>query len=65
MMNRGAVQRLIQVAHEHDVYVSTGGWIEYVLTQVRPNGLWLEPGLHAWDRPAWARGTMGTPRQSA
>ncbi|KAL2172335.1 hypothetical protein VTG60DRAFT_6174 [Thermothelomyces hinnuleus] len=27
------LRELIDLAHEHGVYVSTGGWIEYVLTQ--------------------------------
>src|SRR5262249_43427431 len=29
----GAVKELIEVCHRHDVLVSTGGFIEYVLTQ--------------------------------
>ena len=35
-MNRQAVVELIQECHLHNVYVSTGGWLEYVLTQVSP-----------------------------
>lgn len=31
LMPREKVAELIEVAHRHDVYVSTGGWIEYVL----------------------------------
>ena len=33
LMPRGALQRIIAVCHDHDVLVSTGGFIEYVLTQ--------------------------------
>src|SRR5690242_3127969 len=33
LMPRTAVRELIDLAHEHDVIVSTGGFIEYVLTQ--------------------------------
>jgi phosphosulfolactate synthase (CoM biosynthesis protein A) len=33
LMPRGAVKALIDLCHEHDVLVSTGGFIEYVLTQ--------------------------------
>ena len=33
LMPRVAVRELIDMAHEHDVLVSTGGFIEYVLTQ--------------------------------
>jgi phosphosulfolactate synthase (CoM biosynthesis protein A) len=33
LMPRGAVERLIEICHAHDVQVSTGGFIEYVLTQ--------------------------------
>lgn len=32
-MRREAVQGLIDAAHEAGAYVSTGGWIEYVLRQ--------------------------------
>ncbi len=31
LMPRARVKDLIALAHRHDVYVSTGGWIEYVL----------------------------------
>jgi phosphosulfolactate synthase (CoM biosynthesis protein A) len=31
LMPRDKVKELIELAHRHDVYVSTGGWIEYVL----------------------------------
>jgi phosphosulfolactate synthase (CoM biosynthesis protein A) len=31
LMPRDKVKELIDLAHSHDVYVSTGGWIEYVL----------------------------------
>ena len=34
VMNKSAVEGLIETAHNAGVYVSTGGWIEYVLTQV-------------------------------
>ncbi|KAF4854416.1 Protein HEAT-STRESS-ASSOCIATED 32 [Colletotrichum siamense] len=30
------LKELIDLAHQHDVYVSTGGWIEHVLTQSAP-----------------------------
>jgi phosphosulfolactate synthase (CoM biosynthesis protein A) len=33
LMPRGAVRRLIELCHEHEVLVSTGGFIEYVLGQ--------------------------------
>ena len=31
--SRSSLRQLIEIAHEHGVYVSTGGWIEHVLTQ--------------------------------
>ena len=36
LMPRQAVRDLIETAHRHDVLVSTGGFIEYVLTQGAP-----------------------------
>ena len=33
LMPRQALQELIDLCHQHQVLVSTGGWIEYVLTQ--------------------------------
>ncbi len=33
LMPRAALRELIEIAHRHDVLVSTGGFIEYVLTQ--------------------------------
>lgn len=33
LMSREKLKELIALAHRHDVYVSTGGWIEYVLRQ--------------------------------
>jgi phosphosulfolactate synthase (CoM biosynthesis protein A) len=33
LMRRGVVRRLIEICHQHQVQVSTGGFIEYVLTQ--------------------------------
>ncbi|QYJ15531.1 Phosphosulfolactate synthase [Rubrobacter xylanophilus DSM 9941] len=33
LMPEGALREIIELAHEHDVMVSTGGFIEYVLTQ--------------------------------
>src|SRR5207244_13550877 len=33
LMPRGAVRRLIEICHAHQVLVSTGGFIEYVLGQ--------------------------------
>jgi len=33
LMPRKIVKELIEIAHRHDVMVSTGGFIEYVLTQ--------------------------------
>ncbi|KAL8295971.1 hypothetical protein RB600_001455 [Gaeumannomyces tritici] len=32
----GKLRELIELAHEHGVYVSTGGWAEHVLTQSDP-----------------------------
>lgn len=31
------LRELIDTAHEHGVYVSTGGWLEHVLTQGSDN----------------------------
>src|SRR5437899_3561860 len=33
LMPETALRELIEIAHEHDVLVSTGGFIEHVLTQ--------------------------------
>lgn len=33
MMPEMAVRELVDLAHQHDVYVSTGGWMEHILTQ--------------------------------
>src|SRR5436189_1953203 len=33
LMPRQVVQQLIEICHRHDVRVSTGGFMEYVLTQ--------------------------------
>ncbi len=33
LMPRERVKELLDVCHQHDVLVSTGGWMEYVLTQ--------------------------------
>src|SRR4051812_35709757 len=33
LMPRSVVRQLIELCHQHDVRVSTGGFIEYVLTQ--------------------------------
>ncbi len=33
LMSRGALGALLDLAHDHDVLVSTGGFMEYVLTQ--------------------------------
>lgn len=33
MMPEKAVRELVDLAHQYDVYVSTGGWVEHVLTQ--------------------------------
>ncbi|KAK5461363.1 hypothetical protein LTS15_003426 [Exophiala xenobiotica] len=33
MMPESAVRELVDLAHQYDVYVSTGGWIEHILTQ--------------------------------
>lgn len=35
VLARASLQALISAAHEYDVYVSTGGWIEHVLARVR------------------------------
>ncbi|KAF8422983.1 putative sulfonate biosynthesis enzyme [Tirmania nivea] len=39
LMPESRVRELIDLAHEHDVYVSTGGWIEHILTQ--PNSSYV------------------------
>ncbi|KAF8459752.1 sulfonate biosynthesis enzyme [Kalaharituber pfeilii] len=36
LMPESRVRELIDIAHKHDVYVSTGGWMEYILTQPDP-----------------------------
>lgn len=33
LMPEKALKEMIELAHSHDVYVSTGGWMEHVLTQ--------------------------------
>ncbi|HXS21218.1 MAG TPA: phosphosulfolactate synthase [Steroidobacteraceae bacterium] len=33
LLPRSVLERMIALAHQHQVYVSTGGWIEYVLRQ--------------------------------
>ncbi|KAK5027442.1 hypothetical protein LTS07_007044 [Exophiala sideris] len=33
MMPEGAVREFVDLANQHDVYVSTGGWAEHMLTQ--------------------------------
>ncbi|KAK5939347.1 hypothetical protein PMZ80_008651 [Knufia obscura] len=33
LMPEGRLRELIDIAHEHGVYVSTGGWMEHILTQ--------------------------------
>jgi len=33
LMPESEIRGLIDIAHQHDVYVSTGGWMEHVLTQ--------------------------------
>lgn len=33
LLPRRVLERMIALAHQHQVYVSTGGWIEYVLRQ--------------------------------
>jgi phosphosulfolactate synthase (CoM biosynthesis protein A) len=33
MMPEERVRELIDLAHENEVYVSTGGWMEHILTQ--------------------------------
>lgn len=33
LFSEDKLRELIELAHEHKVYVSTGGWIEHVLTQ--------------------------------
>ena len=37
MMPEDRVRELIDLAHQHDVYVSTGGWMEHILTQPDSN----------------------------
>ena len=34
-----ALRELIELCHEHDVYVSTGGWMEHLLTLTTPTSL--------------------------
>ncbi len=36
ILPKKALREIIDIAHSHDVLVSTGGWIEYVLTQGKP-----------------------------
>ncbi|TGZ80548.1 putative sulfonate biosynthesis enzyme [Ascodesmis nigricans] len=36
LLPRPALQSMIDLAHEHGVYVSTGGWIEYILQHPDP-----------------------------
>ncbi|KAF5130061.1 Protein HEAT-STRESS-ASSOCIATED 32 [Metarhizium anisopliae] len=36
LFHEDKLRELIQIAHENDAYVSTGGWIEHVLTQSDP-----------------------------
>jgi hypothetical protein len=38
-MPEAAVPELVELAHQHDVYVSTGGWIEHILTQPESNAV--------------------------
>lgn len=49
---RPALRALLDAAHDHGLYVSTGGWIEHVLTQARWALAWLAsrraPLLPAW-----------------
>lgn len=68
VMRREAVRRLIEIAHEHDVTVSTGVWIEYVLSQVgRGLPLGAQRALHCLLRPKWwklrGEGTAGSRRR--
>jgi phosphosulfolactate synthase (CoM biosynthesis protein A) len=37
MMPEAAIRELVDLAHQYDVYVSTGGWMEHVLTQPDSN----------------------------
>jgi phosphosulfolactate synthase (CoM biosynthesis protein A) len=37
MMPEDRVRELIDLAHQHDVYVSTGGWMEHILAQPDSN----------------------------
>jgi phosphosulfolactate synthase (CoM biosynthesis protein A) len=37
VMPEAAVRELVELAHQHDVYVSTGGWMEHILTQPDSN----------------------------
>ncbi|KIW83051.1 hypothetical protein Z517_02294 [Fonsecaea pedrosoi CBS 271.37] len=39
MMPEDRVRELIDLAHEYDVYVSTGGWMEHILTQPDSNAV--------------------------
>jgi len=33
------LRELLELAHEHGVYVSTGGWMEHILTQSDPSAV--------------------------
>lgn len=47
---RPALRALLDAAHDHGLYVSTGGWIEHVLTQVGLQRWW-----HKWGRAGLQR----------
>lgn len=46
-MKRPSLRQLLDTAHDHGVYVSTGGWIEHVLAQVSRSGGVLKGGVSA------------------
>jgi hypothetical protein len=49
LMPRDAVSQLIEICHAHQVHVSTGGFVEYVLGQVpqRSTGIWAKRRISA------------------
>jgi hypothetical protein len=59
LMARDAVRELNDVCHEHDVYVSTGGFLEYVLTQGR------RPSTAIWTSAASSASTSSRSRAAS
>lgn len=59
--SRSSLRQLIDIAHEHGVYVSTGGWIEHVLTQARREGWTTNQQLVPTKLPGCSCLLCGTP----